>query len=202
MIPTKSLTLDVPHTKTLYVGLRAAHFLGCGTYTLLSRKLHLDHFHLQTSSQLFLLCHQRKAHEKISRWIFSTCPRPWEWYASIKIVHLIMQHPSLGSMTEGPTHKPEVLIPMPKPGQEPSIYICLISVKMVEIMHPKWEAYIVINSLICVVVCKNILYCLNVSKNYLWTKPASNKKRGRGILKNLIQAYPLVKRAVEIPALI
>ena len=39
-----------------------------------------------------------------------------------KNVHLGRQNPSLGSMTEGPTDKPEILIPMPKPGQEPSIY--------------------------------------------------------------------------------
>ena len=36
-------------------------------------------------------------------------------------VHLVMQHPSLGSMTEGPTNTSETLIPMPRPGQEPSI---------------------------------------------------------------------------------
>ena len=40
-----------------------------------------------------------------------------------------MQHPSTGSMTEGPTEKPEILIPMPKTGQELSIYICLSSFK-------------------------------------------------------------------------
>ena len=54
-----------------------------------------------------------------------------------KNVHLIIQHPSLGSMTEGPTDKPEILIPMLKPWQEPSIYICLSSVKIVDFTHPK-----------------------------------------------------------------
>ena len=54
-----------------------------------------------------------------------------------KNVHLVMQHPSLGSMTEGSTHKPAILIPMPKLGQEPSIYICLSPAKMVDFMHPK-----------------------------------------------------------------
>ena len=44
-------------------------------------------------------------------------------------------------------------------------------------MHPKQEGCIVISSLIFVVVCKNILYCLNLGKNYLWTKQASNKER-------------------------
>ena len=33
------------------------------------------------------------------------------------------------------------------------------------------------------VVCKNILYCLNLGKSYLWTKPASNKKRMTGYIK-------------------
>ena len=31
------------------------------------------------------------------------------------------------------------------------------------------------NSLIFAVVRRNILYCLHLGKNYLWTKPASNK---------------------------
>ena len=33
------------------------------------------------------------------------------------------------------------------------------------------------------VVGRNILYCLNLGKNYLWTKPASNKKRMTGYVK-------------------
>ena len=93
-------------------------------------------------------------------------------------VHLVRQHPSLGSMTKGPTDRSETLIPMPKPGQKPSIYICLSPVKTADIMHPKWEGFIVINWLIFVVVSKNILYCLNLGKNYLSTKPASNKNDG------------------------
>ena len=48
-----------------------------------------------------------------------------------------MQHPLLGSVTEVPTDKPEILIPMPRLGQEPSIYICLSPVKTAEFMHPK-----------------------------------------------------------------
>ena len=92
-------------------------------------------------------------------------------------VHLVMQHPSLGLLTEGPTDKPEILIPMPRPGQELSIYICLGPVKTADFMHPKREECIVINSLIFVVVCKNILYCLHLGKDYLWTKPASNIKK-------------------------
>ena len=68
------LTLDVPHTKTLCFGLWETCYLDWGTYTMLSWKLHLDSFHLQTSPQLFLLCHQIKKHEKISEWVFSTCP--------------------------------------------------------------------------------------------------------------------------------
>ena len=48
-----------------------------------------------------------------------------------------MQHPSLGSMTGGPTDKPEILIPMPRTGKGPSIYICLSPVKMVDFMYPK-----------------------------------------------------------------
>ena len=93
-------------------------------------------------------------------------------------VHLVMQHPSLGSMTKGPTDRSETLIPMLKPGQKPSIYICLSPVKTADFMHPKWEGCIVINSLIFVVVSKNILYCLNLGKNYLSAKPTSNKNDG------------------------
>ena len=33
------------------------------------------------------------------------------------------------------------------------------------------------------VACKNTLYCLNLGKNYLWTKPASIKKRMTGYIK-------------------
>ena len=40
-------------------------------------------------------------------------------------VHLVMQLPSFGSMTEGPTDKPEILILMSRLGQEAAIYICL-----------------------------------------------------------------------------
>ena len=84
-----------------------------------------------------------------------------------------MQHPLLGSMTEVSTDTSKILILMPRPGQEPSIYICLNHVKAADyvnhVMHPKREGYIVINSLIFVVVWRNILYCLNLGKNYLWT---------------------------------
>ena len=65
-------------------------------------------------------------------------------------------YPSLGSMTEGPTDTSEILILMSRPGQKPSIYICLSVVKMVDFMHPKWEECIVTNSLIFVVVSRNI----------------------------------------------
>ena len=78
-------------------------------------------------------------------------------------------------MTKRTTNKPEILIPIPRPGQEPSIYICLSPAKTADFMHPKWERCITINSLIFVVVCRNILYCLNLGKNYLWTKPTLNK---------------------------
>ena len=54
-----------------------------------------------------------------------------------KNAHLAMQHPLLWSVTEVPTDKPEILIPMPRLGQEPSIYICLSPVKTAEFMHPK-----------------------------------------------------------------
>ena len=90
-------------------------------------------------------------------------------------VLLVMQHPSLGSMIEGPTDTPEILIPMPRLGQEPFIYICISPVKTANFNHPKWEGCIVINSLIFVVASRKIFYCLNLDKNYLWTKPASNK---------------------------
>ena len=102
-----------------------------------------------------------------------------------KNLHLVRQHPSLGSMTKGPTYKPEILIPMPRPGKEPSIYICLSPVKTADFMHLQWEGCIVINSLIFVVVCRNILYCLNLGKNYLWTKTSSIIKKMTGYIKEL-----------------
>ena len=54
-----------------------------------------------------------------------------------KNVHLVMENPSLGSMTEGPIDAPEVLMPIPKFGQGPSLYIFLSPVKMIDFMHPK-----------------------------------------------------------------
>ena len=42
-----------------------------------------------------------------------------------------MQHSSLGSITTGLANKIEILIPTPKLGQKPSIYVCLSPVKMV-----------------------------------------------------------------------
>ena len=98
---------------------------------MLSRKLHLDPFHLQTSLQLFLLCHQMKTHEKILG-LFNLSPA-----LGVKCVNenvnLVIQHPSLGSITERPTDTSEILKPMHKPGQEPSIYICLSSVKTADL---------------------------------------------------------------------
>ena len=54
-----------------------------------------------------------------------------------KNVHLIMQHPLLGSMAEGPFDASEILMPIPKFEQELSIYIFLSPAKMVDFMHPK-----------------------------------------------------------------
>ena len=54
-----------------------------------------------------------------------------------KDVHLAMQHPSLGSMTEGPINASEILMPIPKFGQELSIYICFNGVKIDDLTHPK-----------------------------------------------------------------
>ena len=68
----------------------------------------------------------------------------------------------VGSMIGGPTDTSKILMPIPRPGQEPSIYISLIPVRTTD-------------SLIFVVVCKNILYCLNLGRDYLWTRAASNK---------------------------
>ena len=47
-----------------------------------------------------------------------------------------MQHPSLGSMTEGPIDTSEILMPMPKFGQKLSIYIRLNPVKIDDLTHP------------------------------------------------------------------
>ena len=78
-------------------------------------------------------------------------------------------------MTEWSTDTSEILMLMPKSGQESSMYIRLSPVKTTDFMHSKWERCIVINLLIFVVVGRNNLYCLYLCKNYLWTKPASKK---------------------------
>ena len=74
-----------------------------------------------------------------------------------KNVHLVMQHPSLGSMTEGSIDESEILMPIPKFEQGPSIYIFLNPTKMVDFIHPKLEGCIIINLLIF--VDKNI-FCI------------------------------------------
>ena len=79
MIPLQllqTLTLDVPHTRTLCLGLWAAHFLGRGTDTMLSCKSHTDPFCFQTSPQLFLLCYQMKRHRKLFSRVFQLVPDP------------------------------------------------------------------------------------------------------------------------------
>ena len=52
-----------------------------------------------------------------------------------------MQHPSLGSTTAGPSDKPDILIPMPRPGPEPSIYICLSPVKTADFKRHKFTHF-------------------------------------------------------------
>ena len=89
------------------------------------------------------------------------------------------QSPSLGSIIAGFKDTFEILIAMPIFGQELSIYICPSPVKMVDFIHSKWEGCIFINSLIFVVVSRNILYRLNLGKNYPSTKVWSNKKNDR-----------------------
>ena len=59
-------------------------------------------------------------------------------------------------MTEGPIDTFEILMPIPKFGQELSIYIFLSPTRMADFMHPKREGCIVINSLIFVIVSRNI----------------------------------------------
>ena len=48
-----------------------------------------------------------------------------------------MQHTLLGSMAEGSTDTLDILIPMPKLGKEPFIYICLSPVETADFMYPK-----------------------------------------------------------------
>ena len=149
----------MPDTNTLCLGLWAAYFLGRGTDTMLSCKLHLGHFHLQTSPQLFLLRHQKKTREKIPWCFFFKLSPALGMICCRKEVHLSRQHPSLGSIIAELIDAFEVLISMPKFGQELSVYIFLSLVKTIDFMHPNWEGFIVINSLISVVVSENILYC-------------------------------------------
>ena len=124
MIPA---TLEVPYTKTLCLGLWAAHFLDQDTDTVSLCKL--KSHHLQTSPQFFLLCHQMKTHEKILWSIFSVCLQCLEGYVSIKMY--------TSSVTEGPTYTSEILMPIPRFGQELSIYICFNRVKIDDLTHPK-----------------------------------------------------------------
>ena len=167
--PLKIIFCSVTFHDVLCFGLWVTRYLDRGTYTMLSRILHLDPFRPQTSSQPFLLCHQIKTHEKSSWWVYFTLSRVLGMICVNKNVHLVMQHPSLGSMTEGATETSEILIPIPKPGQELSIYTCLSPFKRAEFMHPKREGRIVINSR------TYFINSPNLGRNYLWTKPASNK---------------------------
>ena len=130
------LALDVPHTRTLCLGLWAAFFLGRGTDTGLSRKLHPDPFPLQTSTQLFLLCHQKKKHMKRFLGVFFQFVPNFRCSCSKK-VNFTRKHPSLGSIIGEFIDPFEILITMPKFGQELSMYICLSPVNMVEFVHPK-----------------------------------------------------------------
>ena len=82
---------------------------------MLYHKLHPDPFHLQTSPQLFLPCHQMKTHEKISWRFFSTSLQSWELYVN-KNVHAATQQPSLGSMIAGPTCTPDISLSVPRFG--------------------------------------------------------------------------------------
>ena len=54
-----------------------------------------------------------------------------------KNVHIATQHPSLGSIIEGPIDTSEILMPIPKFGQELLIYICFSRVKIDDLTHPK-----------------------------------------------------------------
>ena len=49
----------------------------------------------------------------------------------------LKEHPSLGSMTEGPIDTSETLMPIPKFGQGLFIYIFLSPAEMIDFMHPK-----------------------------------------------------------------
>ena len=64
------------HTKTFCFGLWVTRYLDRGAYIMLPDKLHLDPFRLQTSPQLFLLCHQMKKIEKIFGGSFQLPPNP------------------------------------------------------------------------------------------------------------------------------
>ena len=157
MIPLQllqTLTLDVPHTRTLCFGLWAAHFLSQGTQcflvncilTLFAFKLHHN----------FLLCANKWKDITGSLVGFFNLSRALGMICFNKNVYPVTQHPSLGSMTEGPIDTPEILMPIPKFRQELSIYVFLSPAKMVDFMHPKREGSIVINSLIFVLVRRNI----------------------------------------------
>ena len=98
------LLLDVPHTRTLCLGLWAAHFLGQDTDTMLSCKLRLGPFHLHTSPQLSVSSNENTWKDFLVG-LFNFSPA-LEMICVNKNVHLVMQHPSLGSMTEGSTEKP------------------------------------------------------------------------------------------------
>ena len=95
-----------------------------------------------------------------------------------KNVHLVIQNPLLGSIIAGFIETFEILIPMPKFEQELSTYICLSPAKMVDFMHPKWEGCIVINSLIFVVISRNI-FVLPIFDQGLSTDRASIKFKKR-----------------------
>ena len=137
-------TLDahwICHTLTPYAWVYGQFIFWVEVLTVLSCKLHLGPFHLQTSPQLFLLRHQKDSlvfFFKLSPALGMICCR--------KEVHLTRQHPSLGSIIAELIDAFEVLISMPKFGQELPVYIFLSLVKTIDFMHPNWEGFIIIHS--------------------------------------------------------
>ena len=113
-----------------------------------------------------------------------------------KNVHLLMQHPSLRSIIEGPTDTSEILILMPRPGQELFIYICLNPVKTADFMHPKWEGnFGCIKSSNFVVVCKKHFVLPKFRQKLSMDKNQHQiKKEWPGTWKNHTQAYSSVKQ--------
>ena len=128
---------------------------------------------------------------KDSLWVFPICLQFWK--CCNKNVHLVRQHPSLGSMIARSTDTREISMSIPKFGQGQSIYICFNRVRIEDFTHPKWEGCRVISSIIFVVIRENISRLKSAEKQEVIFLLISGPGEGK-IFCNLPNGYKIDAR--------